>query len=98
MAIDEDIFHTFGKAGRLRICCRVLNGIGIEDCDIGKIALLEQATIEQAFALSGQGRHFTNSLFKRQQVQIPDVTSKETGHGPKSSRVGVRFKERSIER
>src|SRR5947207_483519 len=98
LTVDENILHAIGEACRFGIRGHIFQGSGVEDSYVSKISFFEQATVKQPLTLCGQGSHFTDSLFERKQMQIPDIVPEKTRHGAESARVSVRFVKWSVER
>ena len=55
---------------------------GIQHGDVREISFLEQAAIEQTFALGGKGSHLPHALLYRQQMQVANVMPRKRGIVP----------------
>src|SRR5947209_20076541 len=76
----------------------ILNPRGIEERDIGKIALLQQPATDEPFPLRGQRSYLSDRLFQRQQVLIAHIVAEKARHGAESPCAPMRLEQRPIER
>src|SRR5437660_1516569 len=67
-AIHEHIFDAFRSPIGIVKSSHVVDLLRIEDRDIGKVILPQQAAVAQMLALRRQGSKFANRCFQRQQV------------------------------
>ena len=65
LAVDDGEVDACGESGGLGVGGMVEDGSGLEDGDVGEIAGLEEAAIDEALTLGGQVRSDADVVNKR---------------------------------
>src|SRR5687767_1887316 len=78
LAVDEHVINTDGIDKRFFVSGAVLNGVVVEDHDIGPAAFFDNAARVEPHARSGPGRHFTYCVFECQDWLLSNIAGNET--------------------